>query len=408
MFQATFKWIKIIYKRTINSIAFVPAVIALFFLVMSFLMLELDFSETGKHIKLRLDWLSLKDANTARSIISSIVAGIISLTVFSFTMVMILLNQAASQMSNRVLDQLIGNRFQQFVLGFYIGTIVYALFLLSAIRDVDSGIYVPAISTYLLIALTVTDIFIFIYFLHYITQTIKYDTIIHRIYDDTLAVMKKECGCENEPETTPLQKEGRLIKAFKSGIYQGFDQEPLLAMCREEDVVIFFLFPAGTFVLKGTPLFMISSKKELSTDFENKLHSVINIHLDQEINTSYYYGFHKLMEIAIKALSPGINDPGTAVISLRSMIDLLVYRLNAMPETNLQDEDGVVRIIKIEKDFDRMILDFVFPIWHYGKKDPLIQREMYQLLKQLKMHGEKREINNLFISVSATVVDLSQ
>ncbi|MBK7570359.1 MAG: DUF2254 domain-containing protein [Bacteroidetes bacterium] len=68
------------------------------------------------------------DASTARSIISSIAAGIITLTVFSFSMVMIVLNQSASQLSNRILDKLIGSRFQQVVLGVYVGTIVYSLF----------------------------------------------------------------------------------------------------------------------------------------------------------------------------------------------------------------------------------------------------------------------------------------
>ena len=128
MIQSILKWFWTIYKQTIASIAFIPALIAIFFLLLSFFMVQFDFSESGKDIKSNAHWLTLKDASTARSIISSIVSGIISLTVFSFSMVMILLNQAASQMSNRILDKLIGNRFQQTVLGFYIGTIVMHYF----------------------------------------------------------------------------------------------------------------------------------------------------------------------------------------------------------------------------------------------------------------------------------------
>ena len=200
MYQIVIRWFKITYKKIVTSIAFLPAIIAMLFLLLSFAMISFDFSATGKNIKANLHWLSLKDASTARSICSAIAGGIISLAVFSFSMVMILLNQAASQMSNRILGKLISNRFQQFVLGFYIGTIVYALFLLSTIRDINSGIYVPAISTYLLIALTVADIFLFIYFLHYITEAIKYETIIHKIYDTTKDEMHKRCILiENPP-----------------------------------------------------------------------------------------------------------------------------------------------------------------------------------------------------------------
>jgi uncharacterized membrane protein len=141
------KYLQKKYQEMVNSIAFYPAIIALGFLVLCGLMITIDHSQLGKTIKSQLHWLRLRDASTARSIIGAIASGLISLTVFSFSMVMIVLNQAASQMSNRVLGQLIGNKFQQVVLGIYIGTIIYAFFLLSTIRDIDSGVYVPALST---------------------------------------------------------------------------------------------------------------------------------------------------------------------------------------------------------------------------------------------------------------------
>ncbi|MEP7080915.1 MAG: DUF2254 family protein, partial [Ginsengibacter sp.] len=169
---------KVYYHKITESIAFYPAIIAIGFLLLSWGMLEIDFSSWGKQIKSGFSWISLKDASTARTIVSTVAGAIISLTVFSFSMVMIVLNQAASQMSNRVLSSMIENRSQQIILGFYIGTIVYALFLLSTIRDISSGIYVPALSIYLLIFLTVVDIFLFIYFLDYVTQTVKYETVI--------------------------------------------------------------------------------------------------------------------------------------------------------------------------------------------------------------------------------------
>ena len=129
-------WFRENYNRVINSIAFYPAIIALLFLILSSLSIAFDFSEEGKQIKYRLHWLRLKDPSTARSIIASIAAGIISLTVFSFSMVMIVLSQTASQMSNRILDKLIGSRFQPVVLGIYFGTILNALFFLCTIRNV--------------------------------------------------------------------------------------------------------------------------------------------------------------------------------------------------------------------------------------------------------------------------------
>lgn len=128
MMSTALQWLTQHYRRIVGSIAFLPAIIALLFLAVAVSMVYFDFSEQGRNIKNNLHWLSLKDASTARSIISAVVTGIISLAVFSFSLVMIILNQTAANMSNRILDQLIGNRFQQVVLGFYIGSMCMPCF----------------------------------------------------------------------------------------------------------------------------------------------------------------------------------------------------------------------------------------------------------------------------------------
>lgn len=378
------KSLTVLYTKITTSIAFIPALVAITFLILSFTVVQFDFSESGKAIKSNAHWLTLKDASTARSIISTITGGLISLTVFSFSMVMILLNQAASQMSNRILDKLIGNRFQQLVLGFYIGTIVYALFLLSTIRDINSGIYVPAISTYLLIAFTVIDIFLFIYFLHFVTQSVKYETIIQQISDATQKAMEKSCLVKEKQLNNVDLKNGKIIRASKSGIFQGFLQEPLISLCEKEDLKIHFHHFTGTMVLKGNPLLTLESKNGLSKNIEEDLQSLINIHGGQDIKTNYYYGFRQLMEVAVKALSPGINDPGTAILSLHALTNLLAIRLQNFPSVHLKDQNNVIRIITEERSFKDIFQDCIYPIWDYGKTDRLVLKELISMLGQLQ------------------------
>lgn len=404
MIQSILKWFWTIYKQTIASIAFIPALIAIFFLLLSFFMVQFDFSQSGKDIKSNAHWLTLKDASTARSIISSIVSGIISLTVFSFSMVMILLNQAASQMSNRILDKLIGNRFQQTVLGFYIGTIVYALFLLSTIRDINSGIYVPAISTYFLIGLTVIDIFFFIYFLHYVTQSVKYETIIHRIHHTTRKSLEKNCVAKSDTDRQSDLIDSTIVNAYKSGVFQGFVHNGLLSFCRKEDIVISFLFTTGTFVFEGNPLLEIKCKQPLSEKLQDDLSTLINIHRGQEIMSNYYYGFRQLMEVAVKALSPGINDPGTAVLSLQALGDLLAFRLHNHPLTHIKGSEGIVRIITKERSFNQIFADCIYPIWDYGKEDRVVLKELRHVLVQLQRQCEQPSINNLLELVQSAIM----
>ncbi len=377
------KWTRLHYNNIIHSIAFMPAFIAISFLLLSYCILRFDFSPFGKEIKAGAGWLSLKDAQTARTIASTIAGGIFSLLVFSFSMVMILLNQAASQMSNRILNSLIGNRFQQLVLGFYVGTIVYALFILSTIRSIDSGIYIPAISVYVLILLTIADIFLFIYFLHYITQSIKYEVIIDRIRVETLHSLEDYCA-ESFNDNEPLQADAEVVPALISGYYQGISQEEIIAFGKEHDLCVSIIPLRGRYIIKGTPVFSIQSGKELTQEMKTKCLLSIDFYNGQPINSNPYNGFHQLKEIAVKALSPGINDPGTALISVHALGDLFSFRLNHFPKTVFKDDDGKVRLTTNEESFENLFRDCFYPIWDYAREDRVLMQGLMDVCEQLE------------------------
>lgn len=362
----------------------------------------LDFSDYGKNLKSQLSWLSLRDASTARSIISTIAAGILSLSVFSFSMVMILLNQAASQMSNRMLDFMIGNRFQQVVLGFYIGTIVYALFLLSTIRDISSGIYVPALSIYILILLSVVDIFLFIYFLHYITQSVKYTTIIERIHGQTIDSLHNLCETECPRNFTPPDTKIITVKMPKSDYYQGFNEKELVKFAKKKNATFEFIYPVSSYLLKGTPLLYVYTNDKFDDSDIDDLLLLVDSFRGNSIKGNPYYGYHQLAEVAIKALSPGINDPETAVLSLEALTNLFLYQINHYIPSLFSDEDGVVRVKSCPWTFEMLFYECYYPIWDYGKNDRYAVKAMYNMMQQLKINdtnGNQTAIINTMINL---------
>lgn len=109
------------------------------------------------------------------------------------------------------------------------------------------------------------------------------------------------------------------------------------------------------------------------------------------------------MEVAVKSLSPGINDPGTAVISLRALFQLLMYRLKNHPKTHYHDNDGTLRIIINERNFESLFNSFVTPIWDYGKADYLIQNEMKHLLQQIKLQGSHPVLDAMYLNVEQAI-----
>lgn len=393
-------WIKSNYNKIIKSIAFYPAIIALLFLLLSFIFIEIDFSGFGKNLKNDFSWLQMKDPGTARVVISSIVGGIISLTVFSFTMVMIILNQTASQMSNRILDELIGNRFQQIVLGIYIGTVVFALFLLSTVRDDNSGIQTPSISIYFLIILTILDIFLFIYFLHYITQSVKYSVIINRICNETLCAMKASCESENNSTIKDFSS-NHIIRSSRFGIYEGFQKEELLQAAKKHQCDIMVLVSKGRFIHKEMPVLQTSI--ELSPEAHSNMESLLLYVDDETIKTNFFYGFRQLTEVAIKALSPGINDPGTAVKCIRKLTELFAFRINNPPCSILTDEENKISIITNEYSVEELFTTCILPIWDYGKKDRSILQELNNLNKFISSLQNLPAVKELQAKVEAAI-----
>jgi uncharacterized membrane protein len=318
-------------------------------------------------------------------------------------MVMVVLNQAAAQMSNRVLDNLIGNKFQQFVLGAFIGTTVFALFLLSGIRDIESGIYVPALSIYLLMLITIIDILLFIYFLHYITDTVKYQTIIHRIEVMTMKAMEK-CADANKEEGKFLKfKYSSEIASPETGYLQEINDKQSVEWASLNDVFIELLYPRGSFVLKGTPLLLLHHNAPIHKEKIDQLLSGIDFYNDQPVMSNPYFGFRHLAEVGIKALSPGINDPATAVMSLEALAGLFAYYLNHPPRTVFEDKDGWPRILQKERSFKELFHECIFAIWNYGKKDQYIQKALSNLLQQLKKADAEGKQTDTFDELLAKV-----
>jgi uncharacterized membrane protein len=376
-------WLISRYQLIVSSIAFLPGVLSISFLALAAILFLFDVSEAGQQLKTDLPWLTIKDPSTARSILGAIAGGVISLTVFSFSMVMIVLNQAASQMSNRILDKLIGNRFQQIVLGVYIGTIIYTFFMFSTIRDTGDSFQIPSLSIFILTVLTVFDIFLFIYFLHFITQSVKYDVIINRIESATFDGMKEFCIAENEVKEETEFHSMSTIHAKRSGIFEGFDTKEIMDFCEENECSLLAIYPMGTFILRGQPI-LKCSRTLTDTQVEIALQGII-LSQQESVDRNYEYGLRQLSEIALKALSPGINDPGTAIISFRGLIDLLGFRALHFAPSTLSREGKPYLLYRKEHSFDSLFMRVIYPIWDYGSEDRMLRHEFKLLLGQLSL-----------------------
>lgn len=388
MLDKLIRTLRAFYNKVVHGIGFIPALMGIASLILAMISLELDSAGFGLEINEESKWLTLKDAETARTIVATVCAGILSLTVFTFSMVVIVMNQAASQMSNRMLDNIIGDKRQKLTLGFFIGTIVFALFLLINISKTQETVQVPSLSVYLLLFLAVIDIFLFIYFLDFITQSFRYEQLIQRIYKSTVKNFPVPTAHTLQHTEKPI--EHRLLMSRQSGFFQGLNKERLLKLATANNIVIELLHHNGAYVLQETPLMKISGQlpeNKLDTLFEN-----IDFYSRQEIDKNFYYGFFHLTEVAIKSLSPGINDPGTAVLTIGTLTDLFGKLLREPVEDVITCNNGIPRIRLKNWKFEELFNQTVLHIWHYGSNDPSVQQALKRCVQQL-----------LYVSTDATV-----
>lgn len=389
------KTIRKLYNKITGSIAFVPGLMAFCFLILAWLMLKFDFSSVGMQIKSNYSLVKLRDASTARSIVSNITTGIISLVVFSFSMVMIVLNQAASQLSNRTLGNMIANRFQQLVLGCYIGTIVYSLFLSTAIRELDQGVRVPSLSIYLLVLFTAMDIFLFVYFIHYVTQTVKFETIIKRVHDQIVEALRHHNLLSFVGDDFRPDGQAQFILMPATGTLQEADKNALEAKASKLNIKLWFLKPFGHYVLQGVPIIAVYGDGLLQGEQIDDLLRCVDIYPGEPSDKNAYYGTHQLAEIALKALSPGINDPQTAVISLNAIANILNLLLlgNGVYQPLAHQNE---RVSFKYRTFDDIFNATVLPIWDYGKNDRYINQSLKDLLAQLiQQHPHHQALKTL-------------
>lgn len=328
-----------LYHRVTGSIAFYPTLIAvgLASLCVVTIVLEMTWLQPYKE---DLDLGLVKNADNARLIIGTLVGGIISLMVFSFSMVMVVLNSAASSLSPRVIPALISSRSHQVVLGVYLGTIINSLMLISTIQEGDD-INVPSLGIFLALGLAVICLCLFVYFIRSISLSIQVDFILNRVYKQTLAQLRtrRRQLQDSHGPAWPDDAQWSVVRARRSGYFKALNVTAAHDVLDDHDARMTVQVHYGFFVMPGHPLMRI--ERELDDDCTNRLLDCFDFYVEEYAHRHFFFGFKQIVEIAVRALSPGINDPGTAIKAIDMLSVLLAERME-MPDHEVAHAQAVV------------------------------------------------------------------
>ena len=313
-------------------------------------------------------WVLSGSADAARQILTSIAASVITVVGLVFSITIVTLTLASTQFGPRMLRNFIRDRGTQLTLGTFVATFVYCVLVLLAIGPGDHGEFVPHISITTTFGLTLIDLAVLIYFIHHIATQIQLPQVIASIAKDLAEAVKVQSADNpklagdnpahalslNELMDT-VENYGSVIPTPKSGYLQFIRHRTLVRIAAEADAVIRLPYRPGHFLVEG---------RELATVWPAEAADHVARYLERAQVTGPYrtltqdvaFGVDQLVEIAIRALSPAVNDTFTALTCVDWLADSLckIARVWAPTEAH-RDRSGVIRVISDQVSYERLV-----------------------------------------------------
>ncbi|QTD38095.1 DUF2254 domain-containing protein [Polaribacter batillariae] len=379
-----------------DKIAFFPSIIAIAGAIFAYIMMYLENKGISKYILEFLPELVINNTETARAILTTFIGGLISIMVFSFSMVMILLNQASSNFSPRLLPGLISNRRHQIILGIYLFTIIYCIFILVFIEPTGKKYQLPGFSVLLSIVFMVNSLAAFIYFIHSISQEIQINNILSNIFSSSKNRLKKIIEKEKQINASkPNSENWTTYNAKSSGYFNTISTETLLHIAKENNIKIEIVSNKGSYCNEDAVLFKID--KKVDDRIIKKIYSNFNFSKSELIDDNYLLAFKQITEVAVKSMSPGINDPGTAINAIDYLSQLFILRVQKQDVDLVQEKDAILIILN-SVNFKDLIYNVMAPLRTYCAHDVIIVRKLLALLENLKkkaiLNSYKQSIDN--------------
>jgi uncharacterized membrane protein len=331
----------------------------------------------------------------ARSTLATIASSMITVTGVVFSITIVSLSLASQQFGPRLLQHFMRDRGNQVVLGTVTSTYLYCLLVLRTISASADLSFVPHGCVLFAVILAVVNVGVLIYFIHHTAEAIQVTNVIRRVSTDLIRAVRRlypERHANEDHKDDPPNRRGRLSHDFKeraatlsaasSGYLQASDDESLVEQASRNDLVIRLLRRPGHFIMAGTPLAEIYPADKLDADLAAALNNRFILGSKRSQENDLEFLVNELVEIAARALSPGVNDPFTAIACIDHMSAALCdLAQRTLPPAERFDSEGALRVILYQTGF-KEILDAAFnQIRQYARSNASVTIRLLVSLK---------------------------
>ncbi|GAB3011754.1 DUF2254 domain-containing protein [Spirosoma pulveris] len=319
------------WQQLKESLWFVPGLMVLTSFGLAYGLVEFDVHTSWQGQK-QIPLLFGTGADGARGMLSAISSSMLTVAALAFSLTLATITQVSSQYSPRVLRNFMRDRINQVVMGYFVSVFAYCLIVLGTIRGTDEIKFVPATAVLAGLILALGGVAALIFFIHHIAESLQTGTIVQHIFHETSKAIENLFPDRfGEPIDDPQKAEAALhyadeqtgwhpVEASQSGYLQRINTDGLLKWAIRNHVVLRIEKEMGAFVGEGTVLFSVRSGMErpdpAEADWPNDLMTFVSIGRHRNVEQDVAFGIQQLVDIALKALSPGINDTTTAIMAV--------------------------------------------------------------------------------------------
>ena len=347
-------------------------------------------------------------ADSARSVLSTIAGSIMTVTSLTFSLTVVALQVASGQFTPRLMRTFLSDRGNQTVLAIFLGTFAYSMVLLQSVQAESDRIprSIPALGVTAATGAALLSVIALVYFFHHLTVQLRVDKVMQGVAGNTIeevrTTFRPAVVDEQPPEVADVPENAVVVRAPTSGYLANVALETLVDAATHARLSIRLRTSIGSWVVEGTTLawtWASDDEPDLDTvdlpnqatipedasDAERARQLVLaNLYIasSRTLDSDASFGIRQLVDIAIRALSPGINDPTTAVESVRQMSRILVV-LGAHDLGTIRRIAGEGSVVVPRPDFREHLRLAVDQVLRYGAREPAVLRALAIMLRDV-------------------------
>ncbi len=351
-----------------SSFWFLPSLIVTGSIALAAALIEVDSAGSAPWMN---QWPRLfgTGAAGARQMLATLAGSMMSVMGITFAMTLLALALASGQYTSRILRNFMRSRVTQFTLGIFAGIFVYCLILLRTIRGGETE-FVPSMAVFFAFILALGGVVVLIYFIHHIASSIQASNIIALVAQETIESIDRlfpeksdqESG-EDEDQNQVLvlpsldERTWYAVPAELSGYIQSVDNAALLRLAEGGRTIVRMEHGVGAFVVQNTALVSLALTYPPDQKTISALNGAYSISRHRTIEQDPAFGIRQIVDMALKALSPGVNDTSTAVMCVDYLSSILA-RLACRPfPLSHRYEGETLRVIAIVPTFEELLAE---------------------------------------------------